>query len=127
MIIDHIALYVENLEREKEFFEKYFGGKAGCKYHNQQTGFSSYFINFENGARLEIMNMPKSKQDENCYKMIGFAHIAFQTGSKENVKALTEKLRADGFSVVSEPRTTGDGYFESCIADSEGNRIEITV
>lgn len=127
MIIDHIALYVEDLENEKGFFEKYFGGVAGCKYHNEKTGFTSYFISFKDGARLEIMNMPESKRFENALKMIGYAHIAFGVGSRKMVNLLTEKLRADGYAVVSEPRTTGDGYYESCVEDGEGNRIEITI
>lgn len=126
MTIDHVALYVEDLENEKKFFEKYFGGIAGCKYHNEKTGFTSYFISFKDGARLEIMNMPESKRFENAPRMIGYIHIAFGVGSKKMVDLLTEKLRADGYAVVSEPRTTGDGYYESCVEDSEGNRIEIT-
>lgn len=127
MTIDHIALYAENLESEKNFFETYFEGKAGCKYHNEQTGFTSYFISFEDGARLEIMNMPNSKKDKNKPRMIGYVHIAFHVGSKEKVNVLTEKLRRDGFSVLSGPRITGDGYYESCIEDNEGNYIEITI
>lgn len=127
MTIEHVALYVEDLENEKELFENYFGGEAGCRYHDENTGFTSYFISFEDGARLEIMNMPESKRYENAPRMIGYAHIAFHTGSKENVNMLTEKLRAAGYAVVSGPRTTGDGYYESCIEDKEGNRIEITI
>lgn len=127
MTIGHIALYVENLEREKDFFETYFGGKAGNKYHNEKTGFTSYFISFADGARLELMNLPASKKCENTSRTIGYVHIAFHAGSKEMVHVLTEKLRADGYCVCSEPRTTGDGYYESCVADSEGNCIEITI
>ena len=127
MTISHIALYAENLESEKDFFETYFGGKAGCKYHNEKTGFTSYFISFQDGAKLEIMNMPESQKCDNNFRMIGYAHLAFHTGSKENVDMLTEQLRKDGFFFFFEPRTTGDGYYESCIEDKEGNRIEITI
>ena len=127
MTIDHIALYAENLEDEKNFFETYFGGTAGEKYFNEKTGFTSYFISFEDGTRLEIMNMPDTRKSENILRMAGSAHIAFHAGSMENVNALTDKLRKDGFSVISGPRTTGDGYYESCIEDREGNLIEITV
>ncbi len=127
MTISHIALYAENLEQEKDFFETYFGGKAGNKYHNEKTGFTSYFISFDDGASLEIMHLPELKRCENKFPAIGYAHLAFHTGSKELVHSLTETLRADGFPVLSEPRTTSDGYYESCIADHEGNRIEITV
>lgn len=127
MNIGHIAIYVEDLEREREFFETYFGGKAGNKYHNAKTGFTSYFISFDNGAKLEIMNLPTSKMSENGHREIGYIHMAFCTGSKERVDKLTEDLRADSFEVVSGPRTTGDGYYESCVRDYEGNLIEITI
>ncbi|MCI9077477.1 MAG: hypothetical protein HFH68_00955 [Lachnospiraceae bacterium] len=127
MTIGHIALYVEDLENEKNFFETYFNGKAGPKYHNEKTGFTSYFISFGNDTRLEIMNMPGLKKDKNSQCNTGYIHIAFNTGSKENVNVLTEKLRTDGYKVVSGPRTTGDGYYESCIEDKEGNLVEITI
>ncbi len=127
MTINHIALYVEDLEGEKDFFETYFGGKAGDKYHNNKTGFTSYFLSFENGARLEIMNIPELKKRENKLNLTGYVHIAFNTGSKENVNSLTERLRTDGFTITNEPRTTGDGYYESVIKDKEGNLIEITI
>lgn len=127
MNIDHVALYVEDLESEKDFFETYFNGKAGGKYHNEKTGFTSYFISFGNKTRLEIMNMPGLEKCVNKPVMAGYIHIAFNTGSKENVNALTERLRTDGFTVTSEPRITGDGYYESVIKDKEGNLIEITI
>lgn len=127
MTIDHVALYVEDLEGEKDFFETYFNGKAGNKYHNEKTGFTSYFISFENKARLEIMNIPGLEKCENKPGLAGYVHIAFNTGSQENVNALTERLQADGFTVASGPRITGDGYYESVIKDKEGNLIEITI
>jgi len=55
------------------------------------------------------------------------AHLAISVGSKEKVDELTEKLRADGYTVAGNPRLTGDGYYESVVFDPEGNRIEITV
>jgi lactoylglutathione lyase len=125
--IAHIALWTTNLEAMKNFYEEFFDGKAGSKYINPKTCFESYFIAFESGARLEIMKKPsllvtKSDSDE---QHAGYAHIAFSLGSKEKVDVLTETLRNKGFQVVSEPRTTGDGYYESCILDPEGNRVEI--
>ena len=41
--------------------------------------------------------------------------------------ALTARLKADGYEVISGPRITGDGYYESCITAVEGNLIELTV
>lgn len=125
MKIEHTALYVSDLERAREFFAKYFEAVSNDLYHNPKTGFSSYFLSFESGARLEIMHRP-DVSEQIAEPKLGYAHIAFSVGSRENVNALTERLRADGFRIISEPRVTGDGYYESCIADSEGNLIEIT-
>lgn len=126
MKIEHIAMYVKDLEKEKLFFEKYFGGLSNEKYINTQKGFSSYFIRFDDGARLEIMNND-IHQNDMIGGSLGYAHIAISVGSCEKVRELTEQLRTDGYKILSEPRTTGDGYYESCVADTEGNQIEITV
>lgn len=127
MKIEHIAMYVKDLEKAKEFFVRYFGATANNGYHNKTTDFRSYFLSFEDGARLEIMNRPDMKDEEKSLKRTGFIHIAFGLGSKEAVDELTEKLKNDGYEVVSGPRVTGDGYYESCIVGIEGNQIEITV
>lgn len=128
MKITHIALCVKELERERDFFVKYFAAVSNEKYHNPKTGFSSYFLSFEDGARLELMNyFDTADIREKSAHTMGYAHIAFSVGSRGNVLSLTERLRADGCRIVSEPRITGDGYFESVIADPEGNLIEITV
>ena len=125
MRIEHVAMYVSDLERTRDFFEKYFHARANYLYHNPRTGFSSYFLSFESGARLEIMQRSEVCNGEKSLYRAGSSHIAFSLGSKTAVDALTERLRADGFAVISGPRTTGDGYYESCILDLEGNQIEI--
>ena len=111
----------------QRFFLKYFNGKSNNGYHNKTTNFRSYFITFEDGTRLELMNKPEMIDDEKNLTRTGFVHIAFSVGSKENVDTLTERLSNDGFKVISGPRTTGDGYYESCILGIEDNQIEITV
>ena len=126
MRIEHIAMYVNDLEKTKEFFIQYFHAKANDGYRNKTTDFRSYFLSFDDGARLEIMNKPNMTDDEKAASRTGYVHIAFSLGSKQAVDTLTEKLRADGYLVVSGPRTTGDGYYESCIVGIEGNQIEIT-
>jgi lactoylglutathione lyase len=127
MRIEHAALYVNDLEAAREFFEQYFGGKAGERYHNPHTGFTSYFLTFDGGARLELMNKPGMADDAKPLARTGYAHVAFSLGSLERADALTERLRAEGFRVVSGPRVTGDGYYESCIVAIEDNQIELTV
>lgn len=127
MKIEHIAMYVNDLERSKDFFEKYFEAVSNSGYHNKNTGFRSYFLSFSDGTRLEIMNKPEMDDNEKSITRTGFTHIAFSVGSRKKVDELTEKLKADGFEVISGPRTTGDGYYESCIVDIEKNQIEITI
>ena len=126
MKIEHIAMYVRDLESAREFFERYLGGVSNTIYHNKTTGFRSYFLTFDEGARLEIMNKPDMDDSEKSGSRTGFIHVAFSVGSRERVDQLTEQLKNDGYEVVSGPRTTGDGYYESCIVGIEGNQIEIT-
>ena len=127
MKIEHVAMYVNNLEQAKDFFVGYLDGKANEGYHNQTTDFRSYFISFGDGARLEIMNKPGMQDAEKALARTGFIHVAFSLGSKEKVDELTTRLKEDGYEVVSGPRTTGDGYYECCVVGIEGNQIELTV
>ena len=106
---------------------KHLGAKSNEGDHNLKTSCRSYFLSFDDGARLEIMNKPEMADFPKGFARTGYAHIAFSVGSKEKVDALTAELKADGYEVVSGPRTTGDGYYESCIIAIEGNQIEITV
>ncbi len=127
MKLEHIAMYVNDLESARDFFVKYLGGISNDGYHNEETGFRSYFVSFDDGARLEIMNKPNIFEDDNRVSRMGYAHIAFSVGSKEKVDELTKRITDDGFRLQSPPRVTGDGYYESCIIGFEGNLIEITV
>lgn len=127
MKIEHVALYVNDLEKARDFFIKYFGGKSNDGYHNKTTDFRSYFISFDDGSRLEIMTKPELADTPKEVNCTGFIHLAFSVGSKEKVDELTARLKNDGYEVLSGPRTTGDGYYESCILGIENNQIEITV
>lgn len=127
MKIEHIAMYVNDLEGARDFFVKYLDGKSNNGYHNKNTDFRSFFISFDDGARLEIMKKPQMEEAEKTLNRTGYIHIAFSLGSAEAVDSLTARFKEDGYEVVSGPRTTGDGYYESCIVGIEGNQIEITV
>ena len=127
MRIEHIAMYVNDLESARDFFIKYFNAISNDGYHNKTTDFRSYFLTFDDGARLEIMKKPVMEDCEKTINRTGYIHIAFSVGSKEAVNDLTARFKADGYEVISGPRTTGDGYYESCIVGIEGNQIEITV
>lgn len=127
MRLEHVAMYVNDLERARTFFETYLDGKSNDGYHNRNTDFRSYFLSFADGARLELMHKPDMEDLAKPLNRTGFAHLAFSVGSREKVDALTAQLKADGYRVVSGPRTTGDGYYESCIVAIEDNQIEITV
>ena len=126
MRIEHTALYVNDLEAARDFFVTYLNGRSNEGYHNKKTGFRSYFISFDGGARLELMTKPDMTDPEKPLNRTGYAHVAFSAGSREKVDELTARLREAGYTVVSGPRTTGDGYYESCVIAIEGNQIEIT-
>lgn len=127
MSIEHLAIWVNDLERMRSFYETYFEAKAGEKYFNPIKNFQSYFLAFENGCRLELMHKPEIPGNQNVTEAVGITHFAIATGSEAAVNHLTECLRQDGYSIAGEPRWTGDGYFESVVLDPEGNRIEITI
>ena len=127
MRIEHVAMYVNDLEAAKNFFEKYLGASANEGYNNKTTDFRSYFLTFDDGARLEIMNRQGMDDPKKTLNRTGLIHIAFSVGSKEKVDELTRQLAEDGYEVISGPRTTGDGYYESCVVCIEDNQIEITV
>lgn len=128
MNIEHVALYTADLERAKSFYCKYFSFGAGACYSNPTRGFQSYFLSAASGPRLELMTRPGlSTKAVNDGELAGFSHLAFSLGSKEKVNQLFKELTDAGCEVVSEPRTTGDGYYEACLCDFDGNRIEITV
>jgi lactoylglutathione lyase len=128
MKIDHIAIWTKDLEGLKDFYVKYFQARPGSLYFNPKKNFSSYFLSFDSDCRLEIMSMPDIPSSSNdIYKQFsGLIHFAIDVGSKEQVDKLTNILRGDGYEIVGEPRTTGDGYYESVVLDPDGNRIEIT-
>jgi lactoylglutathione lyase len=126
--IQHVALWMEDLEKGRIFYEKYFSATSGEKYTNPVKKFSSYILSFKDGGALEIMSRPDiQKVKDKTVEYQAWAHIAIGVGNKEKVLKLTEILRNDGYKVIGEPRTTGDGFFESVILDPEGNRVEITI
>lgn len=126
MKIQHIALYVYNLEQMKEFYQKYFGGIASSRYHNPATGLQTYFLEFAGETRLELMTRPDLVANEKVLLQTGWTHLAFSLGTKEAVDAVAARLQRDGIPLVSGPRVTGDGYYEACFLDPEGNQVEIT-
>jgi catechol 2,3-dioxygenase-like lactoylglutathione lyase family enzyme len=125
MNIAHVAIWAKNLDAMKNFYTKYFKGVSNEKYINPVKQFESYFISFESGTKLELMSKQSVEKPVDAGERLGITHIAFKLGSKHAVLSLTERLRSDGFKVVGEPRTSGDGYFESVVLDVEGNRIEL--
>ncbi|MBR6124978.1 VOC family protein [Candidatus Saccharibacteria bacterium] len=149
MKIEHVAIWVKDIDKVCEFYRKYFGGVIQPLYHNPTKQFTSRFITFDDGARLEIMHRPDinvGTLTESKSNILGFGnvhtsvaaaltlrmfhveqfHLAFSVGSKEEVDRLTQQMSDDGITIAGQPRTTGDGYYESVVLDPEGNRIEIT-
>lgn len=125
--IEHLAIWASDLERLRAFYVDCLGCTAGPKYSNPATGFSSYFLEFSSGARLELMTKPGLSAPGQMETQSGYAHFALSLGSEHAVSTVTEQCRHKGVSVISTPRQTGDGYSESAISDPEGNLIEPTV
>ncbi len=124
--INHIAAYVKDLEKAKDFFIKYFDASSNEMYHNPRTGLKTYFLSFGNDVRLEIMTRPELSAHHPKGYYCGYTHLAFSLGSREAVDHLTARLSGDGFKVISGPRVTGDGYYESCIEGIENLLLELT-
>ena len=124
--IDHIAMYVANLEGARKFFTEFFAATSNEQYHNPRTGLRTYFLTFPDGGRLEIMSRPEVSVVDNPVYRSGFIHLSFCLGSREEVDRMTSLLSSQGYEVLSGPRVTGDGYYESCIKGFEGNLIELT-
>ena len=125
MRIEHVAIYVHDMEKARDFFVKYFNADASEKYHNFKSGFSSYFLTFDGGSRLEIMQRPTMDDPPKGTYRTGYHHIAIEVGDRKDVDDITKRLQKDGYEIFSGPRTTGDGYYESTILDEEGNSIEL--
>lgn len=127
MKIEHIAVWVDDIEAMREFYTTYFDMICGEKYVNPNKGYTSYFLSFGDGcARIELMNRPDiSSPATNRGMTKGWAHLSITVGDKEAVNCLTERLRSDGYTIAGEPRTSGDGYYESVVLDPEGNYIEL--
>lgn len=130
MVLEHAALWVRDLEAMKDFYVSRFGATAGARYENRAKGFTSYFLAFGTGARLELMrkdSMTGSALDDASGERLGYAHLAFSCGSEGEVDRLAERFESEGVPVISGPRRTGDDYYEVLILDPEGNSVEITV
>ena len=127
MKIDHIAIWAEDTELLRTFYMRYFNMSCNDKYVNLKKNFSSYFLSFDDGgARIEMMNIPGKDAPASRGDLKGLAHFAISVGCKENVDDMAQRLRKDGYTILSAPRTTGDGYYECAVADPEGNYVEIT-
>ncbi|GAB3919851.1 VOC family protein [Larkinella terrae] len=128
-MIAHLAIWTQDLERIRAFYETYFGATSSAIYQNSAKQFSSYFLSFGEGCQLELMHRPDVPTDSTdpLVQRTGLIHFAVSVGSHRQVDLLTNRLKTDGFRVVDGPRTTGDGYYESVVLDPEQNRIEITI
>ncbi len=150
MRIDHAALFCRDLEQMRQFFIDYFDARSNEQYHNPRTGLRTYILSFTEGStRLELMQRTEQREPSSSLEWpsrdgrrqsqrpdvqdadpsqpaIGYVHLSFAVGSRKGVDLLTRRLAADGYTVTSGPRTTGDGYYESSILGPEGIQIELT-
>lgn len=123
MRIEHIGLWTKDIDKMKDFYEKYFDVRSGERYHNSSKKFTSYFLTFDSGSRLELMM--REDISKPTIESFGYAHLALAVGSQSKVDDLVSRLTTDGFELLNGPRTTGDGYYEAVIKDPEGNLIEV--
>jgi lactoylglutathione lyase len=123
--VDHVALWVSDLERMREFYVSVLGATSGSLYENSRTGLRSYFLSFPDGGRVEVMSRSPGGEARLAEPGLGYAHLALSVGSRPGVDETVERLRCLGVKVLGEPRVTGDGYYEAVVEDPEGNRIEI--
>jgi lactoylglutathione lyase len=124
--VEHVGLWVRNLEQMRDFYVAELGGRTGPLYENARTGFRSYFVSFGSGARLELMSRPLDQAAEPAgSEAFGYAHVAFRLDSREAVEDAVDRLEAAGVVVLGRPRVTGDGYYEAVVRDPEGNCIEL--
>jgi len=129
MILEHAAIWTDQLDELKDFYVRYFGGKSNSKYVNLSKQYESYFISFESGARLELMarpNLPENLNDTIELQHKGLIHLAFEAATRLEVDAKARELADAGFHILDGPCTTGDGYYEFVTLDPDKNRIEIT-
>jgi lactoylglutathione lyase len=125
--IEHVAVWVRDLDRVCAFYADHFGAVVGALYRNPIKAFASRFLAFGSGARIEVMTTAglTLRQSKTRLPPAGFAHLAFTLESEAAVDALTARFKSQGIRVVDGPRLTGDGYYESVVLDPEGNRVEL--
>ena len=129
MTIDHIAIFTNQLELLRNYYEKYFGASTNNLYFNEKKQFRSYFLSFDSGARIEIMSMPgipANLNDTVKARHLGLIHLAFHIETIGEVDAKARQLESNGYKIIDGPRKTGDGYYEFVTLDPDGNRIEVT-
>jgi lactoylglutathione lyase len=129
LALEHVAIWTNQLEKLKDYYVTYFGGKPNEKYFNPVKKFESYFLTFKSGARLELMQMPgipENLNDTLGKQHQGIIHLAFGVATKQEVDDKAKELQAAGFSILNGPRKTGDGYYEFETLDPDNNRLEVT-
>jgi lactoylglutathione lyase len=127
--LDHVAIWTTHLEKLKDFYVKYFNGTANEKYINKDTGFESYFLTFDSGSRLEIMQkhgIPENLNDTVIKQHQGLIHLSFAVDNMDIVVQKSQDMKKEGFRILRGPRRTGDGYFEFETLDPDNNRIEVS-
>lgn len=127
--IEHVAMWVTDLDAMCAFYAEAFDAAVGPLYENARHGFASRFVTLASGARLEFMTSGELHpvRHEPGAQRMGLTHVALALGSVAAVDELTARLGERGVPVLDGPRWTGDGYYESVVLDPEGNRLELTV
>ncbi len=129
MTLEHVAIWTNQIEALKEYYVEYFDAIPNEIYTNPKTKFQSYFLSFNSGAQLELMQKPGIPENQNDIREAqyrGIIHLAFGLAHMNDVDKKAEQLQKGGFEILNGPRKTGDGYYEIETLDLDGNRLEVT-
>lgn len=129
MTIDHVAIWTTQLEKMKDYYVRYFNGIANNKYSNNENQYESYFVSFDSGSRIELMQkpgIPENLNDSVEKQYLGLIHLAFGVENMDLVNRKSTELVHDGYKILRGPRKTGDGYWEFETLDPDNNRIEVS-
>ena len=96
MFVEHIAVWVRDLEKKMaEFYETYFGAQRSEKISQHQDWVSILFLRFDSGSRIELTT--KQHLHPGGTDTLGYTHLAMALKSQAEVDAYAQRFVSDGF------------------------------
>lgn len=106
MRISNVGMMVKDLEGAKDFFARYFGAEVHATYE-EDDGYKSYIMKFDEGPKIELMTKPAIVDDKKDRNRTGFIHICIKVDSREKLDEVIAGFKADGYEILYEPATVG--------------------